>query len=154
MPHSAVPPSSQRRATNLARTRSGSVKVKTRAPLPRPIRSRMRGEHGFGGSVDSECVLSAECQTSHLSDLVILARSHSFSVLASTRASFEPCCRLLDQSSSASRFTTGAFGFLLLTQCRDRPELYGESRRFETIPSARASIWRGAGSGQYSGAPS
>ena len=41
-------PPSQRRATNLARTRSGSVKVKARAPLPRPIRSRMRGEHKFG----------------------------------------------------------------------------------------------------------
>jgi hypothetical protein len=71
MPHSAVPPSSQRRATNLVWTRSGSVKVKARAPLPRPIRSRMRGEHGFGGSVDSECVLSAECQTSH--DLILVA---------------------------------------------------------------------------------
>ena len=50
MPHSAVPPSSQRRATNLARTRSGSVKVKARAPLPRPICSRMRREHAFGES--------------------------------------------------------------------------------------------------------
>jgi hypothetical protein len=27
------------------------------------------------------------------------------------------------QSSSASRFTAGAFGFLLLIQCGDRPEL-------------------------------
>jgi hypothetical protein len=30
--------------------------------------------------------------------------------------------RLARQSSSASRFTAGASGFLLLTQCRDRPE--------------------------------
>ena len=60
MPYSAVPPSSPRRATNLARTRNGSVKVKARAPLPRPICSRMRGERGLGGSVDSECVLSAD----------------------------------------------------------------------------------------------
>jgi hypothetical protein len=27
------------------------------------------------------------------------------------------------QSSSASRFTAGAFGFLTLTQCAERPEL-------------------------------
>ena len=30
--------------------------------------------------------------------------------------------RPLPQSSSASRFTAGCFGFLLLTQCRERPE--------------------------------
>jgi hypothetical protein len=41
----------------------------------------------------------------------------------------------LPQSSSASRFTAGAFGFLLLIQWRERPEEYGESRRFDTIPS-------------------
>jgi ABC transporter substrate binding protein len=34
------------------------------------------------------------------------------------------------QSSSASRFTAGAFGFLLLIQCGDRPERYCESLRF------------------------
>src|SRR6516162_3271497 len=39
------------------------------------------------------------------------------------------------QSSSASRFTAGAFGFLTLTQCGERPELYGESSRFDTMPS-------------------
>jgi hypothetical protein len=39
------------------------------------------------------------------------------------RASFVPWCHLLlDQSSSASRFTAGAFGFLLLIQWRERPE--------------------------------
>jgi hypothetical protein len=38
------------------------------------------------------------------------------------------------QSSSASRFTAGAFGFLLLIQCGVRPELYRESFRFETMP--------------------
>jgi len=42
------------------------------------------------------------------------------------------------QSSSASRFTAGAFGFLLLIQSRERPDRYGESRRFETIPSSRS----------------
>src|SRR5262249_60696025 len=30
--------------------------------------------------------------------------------------------RFLPQSSSASRFTAGCFGFLLLIQCRERPE--------------------------------
>jgi hypothetical protein len=40
--------------------------------------------------------------------------------------------RLL-QSSSASLFTTGAFGFLTFTQCGERPERYGESIRFETM---------------------
>jgi hypothetical protein len=39
------------------------------------------------------------------------------------------------QSSSASRFTAGACGFFDLIQCRDRRELYGESRRFDTMPS-------------------
>jgi hypothetical protein len=29
---------------------------------------------------------------------------------------------LLPQSSSASRFTAGAFGFLTFTQCGERPE--------------------------------
>jgi hypothetical protein len=33
------------------------------------------------------------------------------------------------------RFTAGAFGFLLLVQCGERPELYAEPRRFDTIPS-------------------
>jgi hypothetical protein len=37
--------------------------------------------------------------------------------------------RLPPQSSSASRFTAGAFGFLTLTQCGERPELYSESSR-------------------------
>jgi hypothetical protein len=39
------------------------------------------------------------------------------------------------QSSSASRFTAGAFGFLLLIQCGERPERYCESLRFDTMPS-------------------
>jgi hypothetical protein len=41
----------------------------------------------------------------------------------------------LSQSSSAFRFTAAAFGFLDLTQCGERPELYGESRRLDTMPS-------------------
>jgi hypothetical protein len=39
------------------------------------------------------------------------------------------------QSSSASRFTAGAFGFLLFIQSSERPERYRESLRFETMPS-------------------
>jgi hypothetical protein len=39
------------------------------------------------------------------------------------------CYFLADQSSSASRFTAGAFGFLLLSQCRERPKLYGDCSR-------------------------
>jgi hypothetical protein len=38
-------------------------------------------------------------------------------------------------SSSASRFTAGASGFLLLIQSGERPDLYRESFRFETMPS-------------------
>ena len=41
----------------------------------------------------------------------------------------------LRHSSSASRFTAGDAGFLILIQSFDRPKRYGESRRFETIPS-------------------
>ncbi|MGA6944353.1 MAG: hypothetical protein WBZ27_20510, partial [Pseudolabrys sp.] len=39
------------------------------------------------------------------------------------------------QSSSASRFTAGASGFLNLSQSGERPDLYRDPRRFETIPS-------------------
>jgi len=41
----------------------------------------------------------------------------------------------LFQSSSASRFTAGAFGFLTFTQFGERPERYGEPNRFDTVPS-------------------
>ena len=44
--------------------------------------------------------------------------------------------RHLPQSSSASRFTAGAFGFLNLSQSGDRPDLYREPSRFETVPSS------------------
>src|SRR5262245_53985553 len=40
---------------------------------------------------------------------------------------------LWPHSSSASRFTAGAFAFFILSQSGDRPERYGESLRFETI---------------------
>jgi hypothetical protein len=43
--------------------------------------------------------------------------------------------RFAPQSSSASRFTAGAAGFLTLSQCADRPGRYGEPRRFDTMPS-------------------
>ena len=43
--------------------------------------------------------------------------------------------RLLPQSSSASRFTAGAAGFLILSQWLTRPERYGEPSRFDTMPS-------------------
>jgi hypothetical protein len=36
------------------------------------------------------------------------------------------------QSSSASRFTAGAAGFLNLSQCRVRPLTYGEPSRLDT----------------------
>ena len=42
---------------------------------------------------------------------------------------------LHDQSSSASRLTAGAAGFFTFTQCGERPDLYGEPRRFDTMPS-------------------
>jgi len=38
-------------------------------------------------------------------------------------------------SSSASRVTAGAAGFLTFSQQSVRPERYGEPRRFETMPS-------------------
>ena len=43
--------------------------------------------------------------------------------------------RLEPQSSSASRFTAGATGFLTLSQWSIRPERYGVPSRFETMPS-------------------
>jgi hypothetical protein len=39
------------------------------------------------------------------------------------------------QSSSASRFTADARGFLILSQCGERPERYAEPSRLETMPS-------------------
>jgi hypothetical protein len=71
MPHSAVPPSSQRRATNLVRTRSGSVKVKARAPLPGLFAAEFEASMGSGGPWTPNAYLSAECQTSH--DLILVA---------------------------------------------------------------------------------
>ena len=51
--------------------------------------------------------------------------------------------RSLPQSSSASRCTAGAAGFLNLSQCRVRPLTYGEPRRFDTIPSQPSlQAWR------------
>lgn len=37
--------------------------------------------------------------------------------------------------SSASRLTTGAFGFLTFTECAERPDLYGDPSRFDTMSS-------------------
>ena len=37
----------------------------------------------------------------------------------------------LPQSSSASRFTAGAFGFLTLIQCLERPDRYSRPTRFD-----------------------
>jgi len=49
----------------------------------------------------------------------------------------------LPHSSSASRFTAGAAGFLNLSQCRVRPLTYGEPRRFDTMPSEPSrQAWR------------
>src|SRR5262249_32620838 len=42
-----------------------------------------------------------------------------------------------DQSSSASRFTAGAFAFFILSQSGERPERYIECLRFDTMPSLR-----------------
>ena len=41
----------------------------------------------------------------------------------------------LRHSSSASRFTAGAAGFLIFTHRSPRPDRYGEPSRFETMPS-------------------
>jgi hypothetical protein len=43
--------------------------------------------------------------------------------------------RLQSQSSSASRRTVGATGFLILSQWSDRPERYGEPSCLDTMPS-------------------
>src|SRR5262249_36751566 len=51
-------------------------------------------------------------------------------------------CHLL-QAAWASRFTAGAAGFLLLIQCRERPDTYGEPSRLDTIPSKPSlQAWR------------
>src|SRR5262249_51906408 len=39
------------------------------------------------------------------------------------------------QASSSSRRTAGASGFLILSQCAERPARYGEPSRFDTMPS-------------------
>ena len=39
------------------------------------------------------------------------------------------------QSSSSSRRTAGAAGFLIFSQCGNRPARYGVPSRFETMPS-------------------
>jgi hypothetical protein len=55
------------------------------------------------------------------------------------------CCRQIahPHSSSASRFTAGAAGFLNLSQCRVRPLTYGEPSRFDTMPSQPSlQAWR------------
>src|SRR5262249_60790163 len=50
---------------------------------------------------------------------------------------------LLFHSSSASRFTAGAFAFFILSQSGERLLTYGESRRFDTIPSQPSlQAWR------------
>src|SRR5262245_49161025 len=42
------------------------------------------------------------------------------------------CCTVhRPQSSSASRFTAGAAGLLILSQCCERPERYSEPRSFD-----------------------
>jgi hypothetical protein len=43
--------------------------------------------------------------------------------------------RSLPQSSSASRFTAGAAGFLNFSQSFERPERQREPSRFDTMPS-------------------
>src|SRR6476660_9628096 len=47
----------------------------------------------------------------------------------------EAALRHLLQSSSASRVTAGAAGFLTFSQQSARPARYGEPRRFDTMPS-------------------
>jgi hypothetical protein len=47
----------------------------------------------------------------------------------------------LPQSSSASRFTAGAFEFFILSQSGERPERYGEPSLFDTMPSSRSQTW-------------
>ena len=39
------------------------------------------------------------------------------------------------QSSSASRLTAAQAGFFILSQCGERPDLYGKSSRLDTMPS-------------------
>ena len=54
-----------------------------------------------------------------------------------------PSPRLPLQSSSASRFTAGAAGFLILSQWSTRPDRYGIPSRFDTMPShPSAQAWR------------
>jgi hypothetical protein len=47
------------------------------------------------------------------------------------------------------RVAAGASGFFTFTQSAHRPERYGRSRRFATMPSApSAQAWRKAGDGE------
>ena len=56
-------------------------------------------------------------------------------VLSTISAKFAIALRSQFQSSSASRVTAGAVGFLTLIQQSARPERWGEPRRFDTLPS-------------------
>jgi hypothetical protein len=65
-----------------------------------------------------------------------LAQSEGLRTMKREAARFgHRALRVPPQSSSASRFTAGAAGFLTLSQSFDRPNRYGEPRRFETMPS-------------------
>ena len=44
------------------------------------------------------------------------------------------------QSSSSTRVTAGAAGFLTLIQSADRPDRYDEPSRFDTMPSRRNTV--------------
>ena len=63
-----------------------------------------------------------------------MAIGHHARKRASARGRSRPFL-LAPQSSSASRFTAGAAGFLIFSQSSTRPDRYGEPSRLDTIPS-------------------
>ena len=66
-----------------------------------------------------------------------LAQSEGLRTMKREAARFgHRALRVPPQSSSASRFTAGAAGFLILSQWLTRPDRYGEpTGRFNTMPS-------------------
>ena len=89
------------------------------------VRALFFDGHGGGKRVSGHCCcLSAEKQS-----LKQLPRFRLGSWLRRRSSSHA------SQSSSTSRETAGAFGFLTFIQYLDRPEPYGEPSRLDTMPS-------------------
>ena len=123
--------------------RKTNSKAREEATHRKPRRcGRRRGRRS--GSACRRIFASAACRGNLLGVVVLLdgPRRHGVrdaggrgAVQASMMACSSGWVTHVRHSSSASRFTAGALGFLTLSQSSDRPNRYGEPRRFDTMPS-------------------